>query len=174
MQDTGQTSRVLQKWGIAGKAGFQVLPDLLLKNQIALGLDSTDIVVLINLTMHWWYEETLPFPRTTTIATRMGCGVRTVQRSFSKMQKLGLIQKKKGERTFSVKNPDTEREEIIDFDAAYYDLSGLVLKLGELAKNDKDFKIRNSEYKEKEPNNSSGKKITTRKQDTILNEDTPF
>ena len=103
MAGFNQSSRVLQKWGLAGRAGFQILPDVLLKNQVALGLDNTDVVVLINLTMHWWYEDIKPFPRTTTIAKRMGCGVRTVQRSFLKMQNLGLIRKETKLRELYVK-----------------------------------------------------------------------
>lgn len=169
--NTQETSAVVQKWGLAAKAGFQAIPDVLLKNQAALELDNTDLVVLINLTMHWWYEDTLPFPRTATIAKRMGCGVRTVQRSFSKMQKLGLVEKKKGTKVFHVKSAGTDSEEIIDFEASYYDPSGLVDKLQELAKKDKDFMVRNPEYKE---NSEIILKTETPRKDAKPNENIPF
>lgn len=83
------------KWGEVANAGFQILPDALLKHQRELGLDATDVLVLVNLTMHWWYADQKPFPRTTTIARRMNVSVRTVQRSMSKLQRLQLIERKK-------------------------------------------------------------------------------
>jgi hypothetical protein len=46
--------RAADKWQEAAKAGFQLLPDLLLRHQADLGLTATDLVVLINLTMHWF------------------------------------------------------------------------------------------------------------------------
>ncbi|WP_434056202.1 helix-turn-helix domain-containing protein [Roseibium sp.] len=85
--------RATTKWKEAGEAGFQVLPDLLLKKQSELGLSATDLVVLINVTMHWWYREQRPFPRTTTIASRMGVDNRTVQRSMKKLTQLGLMKR---------------------------------------------------------------------------------
>jgi DNA replication protein DnaD len=82
-----------QKWKEALEAGFQVLPDVLLKNQQQLGLTAIDVVVLINLTMSWWTETQLPFPRPTTIAKRMGINVRTVQRSLERMESMGMIER---------------------------------------------------------------------------------
>lgn len=87
------TERAVEKWGDAAEAGFQTLPDILLKKQIELGLSATDMLVLINVTMHWWYRTKLPFPRSSTIAERMGIDARTVQRSLRKLVALGLIQR---------------------------------------------------------------------------------
>src|SRR5436190_4125087 len=65
------------KWGPAvtgGRYGYQVLPDVLLRNQHRLGLTPTDLVVLINILMHWWERAPtrLPHPRPEQIAHRMG------------------------------------------------------------------------------------------------------
>ena len=87
------TERAVEKWGDAAEAGFQTLPDILLKKQVELGLSATDMLTLINITMHWWYRAKLPFPRSSTIAERMGIDTRTVQRSLRKLVALGLIQK---------------------------------------------------------------------------------
>ena len=35
------TERAVEKWGDAAEAGFQTLPDILLKKQIELGLSAT-------------------------------------------------------------------------------------------------------------------------------------
>ena len=58
----------IAKWGESARAGFQILPDVLFKNQDGLGLSAVDLVVLTNLTLHWWYSDRKPFPRSTTIA----------------------------------------------------------------------------------------------------------
>jgi Helix-turn-helix domain len=86
-------SAVVAKWGKAADAGFQLVPDVLLKNQSNLGLTAIELVVLLNLTMHWWYPAQKPFPRSTTIAERMGVDVRTVQRALKQLAELGLIQR---------------------------------------------------------------------------------
>ena len=118
------------KWGEVANAGFQILPDALLKYQTELGLDATDMLVLINITMHWWYEDQRPFPRTTTIAKRMGVSVRTVQRSASKLQKLKLIERKKED------SPSGDGERTV------YDLTGLIRSLEPHAKNDEGYRPR--------------------------------
>jgi hypothetical protein len=81
-----------QKWGIdALKGGFQVLPDILVRSYHRLGLTSTDLVVLLNLSMAWWFPDRQPYPRVTTIARRMGVNVRTVQRSLAAMKAKRLL-----------------------------------------------------------------------------------
>ena len=110
------------KWGDGINAGFQILPDVLLKNQNALNLTPVELIVLINITMHWWYEDIKPFPRTTTIAKRMGVTSRTVQRAMQRLQALGLIKLEKG------------KEQTV------FDLSGLVKKLQQYAKSDPGYK----------------------------------
>ena len=81
------------KWGDSLNAGFQLLPDVLLRNQRKIGLTATDLVVLINILMQWWFRDRHPFPKTSTIAGRMGASPRTVQRSLNRLEKLGLLQK---------------------------------------------------------------------------------
>lgn len=121
-------SRVAAKWGEAVNAGFQMIPDVLFKNQKRLGLSATETVVLLNLTMHWWYAEQRPFPRSTTIADRMGIDVRTVQRALRRLNELGLIERV---------NVDTETGV-----STVIDLSGLVKLLSDLALNDVGYRPR--------------------------------
>lgn len=84
------------KWGHAvtsGRNGFQTLPDALLRNQRRLGLNCTDMVVLVNITMHWWEQrpDRMPHPRPEQIAKRIGTTARTVQRSINRLTKAGLV-----------------------------------------------------------------------------------
>ena len=118
-------SAVYAKYGEASIAGFQAVPDLLLKHQEDLGLSPTDLVVLLNVLMHWWYPTKKPFPRSTTIAKRMGVTPRTVQRSLLQLEELGLLVRERDE---------TAR--------TYLDPAPLVEKLTTLAKTDADYQIR--------------------------------
>ena len=88
-------SPVTKKWGAAIDAGFQLVPDVLLKNQARLGMSATETVVLLNLTLHWWYPTRHPYPRPATIARRMGVSARTVQRALGRLSELGLVERLK-------------------------------------------------------------------------------
>lgn len=97
-------SNVYSKWGDVALGGFQAVPDLLLRRQRELCLTSTDLVVLLNVLMHWWYADSPPFPRPTAIANRMGLNVRSVQRSVKDLEAMGLIR-----RDLSPKSPPVLR-----------------------------------------------------------------
>ena len=117
----------IAKWGDAatgGSTGFQVVPDVLVKNQHRLGLSSTDLAVLLNILMHWWSEPDLPFPRPSTIARNMGVSVRTVERSIQKMQ---------GEKLISRRPSESKKVKDGSITVRRYELSGLRSKLIELA-----------------------------------------
>src|SRR3712207_3589453 len=88
-------SAVYAKYGEASIAAFQAVPDLLLKRQGDLDLSPTDLTVLLNVLMHWWYPAQKPFPRTTTISRRMGVTARTVQRSLQRLEDLSLLKRVK-------------------------------------------------------------------------------
>ena len=51
------------------------------------------MLVIINLLAHWWDPARSVFPRTTTVAKRMGVDKRTVQRAINKAAGLGLLTK---------------------------------------------------------------------------------
>ncbi len=106
------------------------MPDLLLKHQVALKLTPTEVVVLLNVLMHWWFAERKPYPRPTTIAKRMGTAPRTVQRALKRLTQKGVIAtglKKDG--------------------ATSYDPTPLVQKLKELAVDDVVYQIRKKDIK---------------------------
>lgn len=95
---------VKEKWqgAVTPSSGFVAVPVSLLRLQTNLHLTPTDMVVLINLLAHWWDPGRSVFPRTTTIAQRMGVTKRTVQRTMNKLVKRGLMDRAytdKGRRT---------------------------------------------------------------------------
>jgi hypothetical protein len=90
-----EPGRVTARYGVVAEAGFQPVPDVLLFHQNELGLRSEDLNVLLNITAHWYFPERMPYPHPASIARRMGVSVRTVQRSLTRLRKIGLLGKSK-------------------------------------------------------------------------------
>jgi DNA-binding MarR family transcriptional regulator len=78
-------SRVSDRYGEAGDAGWSPIPDVLLFNQHKLKIQSDDLVVLLNLMAHYYVKDEMPFTRPTTIAKRIGVSQRSVQRSIARL-----------------------------------------------------------------------------------------
>lgn len=122
---------VRDRWGEAVDAGFVPVPNMLLRAQAKLKLSPTTVIVLLNIMLHWWQRDRLPFPRSTAIAKRSGLSLRTVQRSIRDLEKKGLIARVRNGR----KGP------------ARYDLTGLRKLLEEQAREDSWYrpeKVRNA------------------------------
>jgi DNA-binding transcriptional ArsR family regulator len=81
------------KWGSALDAGFQSVPNVLIQSHRKLGLDPLDVLILLNLNMHWWTATDLPFPRASLLAERIGITRRTIERRLVKLQKAKLIER---------------------------------------------------------------------------------
>src|SRR5262245_49702233 len=77
------------------RAGYMVLPTILVEKQQAFGLDSVDINILLHLIRHWWYAENLPHPSKKAIAECMGISKSTVQRRIAAMEQDKLIKRVK-------------------------------------------------------------------------------
>lgn len=111
------------KWGDAIKAGYQALPDALVRGQHLLKLTSVDMMVIANLNQAWWFAERLPYLTPMTIAKRMGVSERSVQRSLQKLRKKKwVLQARKREADGTVRY--------------YHDLAGLRAVVEELARRD--------------------------------------
>jgi predicted transcriptional regulator len=121
--DPSSPSEAQAKWGDAVKAGFQVLPDALIRGQHLLKLNAIDVVVIANLNQVWWFEDRRPYLQPRTIARRMGVLERSAQRSLSRLRRKGYLQQVR------------ERQE--DGTVRYYhDLAGLRTELERLARRD--------------------------------------
>ena len=96
---------VADKWqgAVTQGSGFVAVPMALLRLQSKYGLSPTEMLVLINLLAHWWDPTRTVFPRTTTIADRMGVDKRTIQRATNKLIRTGLLSRQimpDGKRSF--------------------------------------------------------------------------
>lgn len=112
---------VFERWGEAMGGGYQVVPNLVFLLQNKLGLSSHQVIILLNLSMHWWRKSDLPFVRPSTLAKRMGISRRTVERHLRALCDMGLVQKKA--LPISARTTAT----------IGYDLAGLVARIARMA-----------------------------------------
>lgn len=98
--DASQPFGIIQeKWGEALAAGFQVVPNVLIRAQSRLGLEALDVVILLNLTAHWWTKEARPFISPARIAKRMNVTTRTVERHLKRLEEREFLKRSVGTRT---------------------------------------------------------------------------
>lgn len=88
---------VKEKWqgAVTDGSGFVAIPIAFLRLQTKYSLTATEMLVIVNLLAHWWDPNRSVFPRTTTIAKRMGVDKRTVQRAINRAASLGLLSKER-------------------------------------------------------------------------------
>jgi predicted transcriptional regulator len=96
------------------KAGYTVLPNVIFLRQQALGLDSIDINILLQIVSYWWDPERLPFPSKGTIAKAIAIDVSTVRKRLAALEKGGLIHRVHRKNKFGGNNTNK------------YDLSPLI------------------------------------------------
>lgn len=120
MTTSNNSSVTEKKWGTnVTKLGFQIVPDALLKHQAYLGIgkdgqseaiSSPEMIVLINVLMHWWTKETVPFPSAQAIAKRIGINRRSVDRAVEGLVNKGVLRKaREGNLTLYDPTPLVER-----------------------------------------------------------------
>lgn len=80
------------KWGKPNiAAGWTCIPNILIRRQVTLGLDSIDVNILLHLMTYWWEDGNLPHPSKETLAQAIGISASTVQRRIRAMEGGGLL-----------------------------------------------------------------------------------
>jgi predicted transcriptional regulator len=111
-----------KKWGKAVmKLGFCIIPSVLLRAQQRLGLNPTQLAVLLQLADYWWSEDRKPYPSKQTLSARLGLGPRQIQRYIAELEEAGLVKRIERHATNGGKLSNE------------YDLSGLVERLKKIA-----------------------------------------
>ena len=83
-----------KKWGKAVvKAGFTIVPSILLKAQRRLGLSPAHLAILMHLCDMWWVADRPPFPSKGTLSQRLGIGERQIQRYLAELEGAGLVRR---------------------------------------------------------------------------------
>lgn len=107
-----------KKWGKEVMAlGFCIFPSLLLRAQQRLGLNPTQLAVLMQLCDFWWDAARKPFPSKRKLAERLSLSERQVQRIIAELETAGLVERIERREWHGGKSTN------------FYDLSGLVEKL---------------------------------------------
>ena len=117
-EGTRQSER---KWGKKVMAlGFCVVPSLLLRAQQRLGLNPTQLAVLMQLCDYWWDSDRKPYPGKKALGERLGLSPRQVQRYVAELEHAGLVERIERRAAHGGKLTNV------------YDLSGLVARLKKL------------------------------------------
>lgn len=74
-------------------AGYTVIPNVIIENQRAIGLDALDLAIVMHLAMHWWYPENKPRPSKSTIAKALNLHPRTIQKRLASLEAAELIKR---------------------------------------------------------------------------------
>jgi len=128
-------------WG----AGWIGIPNIIIEKQLKLGLDATDINILLHLLRYWWHRENLPHPSKKTIAQCMDVDPSTVRRHVAKMEQKGLLRR--------VERKDEARGQ----KSNYYDFSGLIAAATPLALEAIAIKERRQQEDEQRRNHRRGR-----------------
>ena len=73
--------------------GAYILPAMMLRAQARLLVNSTEMIVLLQLLDFWWAEDSTAYPSMTTISKRIALTTKQVQRTVNSLVKKGLITK---------------------------------------------------------------------------------
>jgi len=110
-----------KKWGKSViDLGFSIIPSLIFRAQARLGLNPTQLAVLLQLADYWWDEQRHPYPSKKTLGERLSLSPRQVQRYIAELEDAGLV--KRLDRYAAHKGRLSNQ----------YDLSGLVARLKKL------------------------------------------
>ncbi len=127
--------KMLEKWGApVTEQGYTQVPNLLLKGQRRLGLNLSQLAVIIHLMSYWWTVGRNPFPSKQKLHEQIGLSPRQIQRILSDLDELGLV--KRIVRSSSAKARLANE----------YDFSGLIAKLEDIAV---DFRETEKQVREK-------------------------
>ena len=115
-------SAMEERWGKnVIKAGYTVVPSIILRAQARLHINAVELAVLLHLLDHWWDNAEMPFPSKKRIADRLDVSTKTVQRAAAKLETEGLVRR--------VKRSNGQGGQASN----HYDLSPLVEKIRPIA-----------------------------------------
>ncbi len=137
-EPTGAASKsaMEERWGKnVIKAGYTVVPSIILRAQARLHINAVELAVLLHLLDHWWDNAEMPFPSKKRIAERLGVSTKTVQRAVVQLEAEGLVKRNKRHNGNGGQGSNE------------YDLTPLILKIRPFADEDLEAKKKASELR---------------------------
>jgi len=111
-------SSVEKIWGRAVVShGFAGVPSILIRAQKRIGINSTQLNIIVQLLDYWIEPSRKPFPTKREIASRIGINEKTVQTNIRALEKAGLIRR------------EIRKTASGDFNSNIYHLDGLVARV---------------------------------------------
>lgn len=93
-EEPTKTPHLERKWSAAVlRHGKLIVPSILLRAQARLLVNSTQMIVLLQLLDHWWSADSKVYPSMKTIADRISMSPKQVQRTIDALVQKGLITK---------------------------------------------------------------------------------
>jgi predicted transcriptional regulator len=80
-----------QKWKSSLDGGFTVIPSVLLRTLPSLGIQASELAVLVILIDLWWKPNDMPWPSKAKLAKLLGVSEKTIQRALKRLVTAGLI-----------------------------------------------------------------------------------
>lgn len=118
-QENEKKQELTRRWGKPLiDAGWVAFPYVILERQHALGLDATDINIILHIAKHWFKAEQLPHPSKGSIAQAMRMTPRAIQKRLASLEAAGFL--KRIER----RDPKGGKGNL----SSEYDLKGLIEK----------------------------------------------
>ena len=115
----GKTVSSTEKiWGKAVYAhGYTGVPSILIQAQRRLGINPTQMNIIVQLLDYWYEPSRKPFPTKKDLSSRLGVTQKTIQNNIRAMEKQGLIQREQRKTAAG------------DWNSNIYHLDGLVAKV---------------------------------------------
>ena len=121
LRSKGDSLASEKKWSKAVmKLGFSILPSLIFRAQQRLGLNPTQLAILLQIADYWWDHSRKPYPSKTTLSERLGLSPRHIQRHIAELEAAGLVKR--------IERHAKHRGKLSN----EYDLAGLVERLKQL------------------------------------------
>jgi hypothetical protein len=114
-KNTSSTEKI---WGKSVYShGYAGIPSILIQAQRRLGINPTQMNIIIHLLDYWHEPSRRPFPRKKELATRIGVTDKTIQNNVRALEKAGLIRRQ------------LRKTGAGDWNSNIYHLDGLVQKV---------------------------------------------
>lgn len=114
-------SSIEQIWGKEVlRHGFTGVPCILIRGQRRLGINTTQMNIILQLLEYWVDPARKPFPTKKDIANRIGVTDKTVQTNIRELEKAGLVRR------------ETRRTAAGDYNSNIYHLDGLIERVKKL------------------------------------------
>jgi hypothetical protein len=105
-------------WGKSvASHGFVAVPAILVRAQQRLGLNSTQMNIIVQLLDYWRRADFMPWPSKQLLADRLGVGPKAIQVNMRALERVGLLRR------------ETRKTASGDFDSNIYHLDLLVERL---------------------------------------------